>query len=89
MNEITQNGLKVKQTKEWIEVNGVRTEIPEWIKKRGNSLQVVNNVIRYNGYYFDYHNREFISSKPSGKKSKRKLDKFSLFALFLRLFKNR
>lgn len=54
MNVINQNGRKVIQTKDWIEVDGIRTDFPTHVKSGwSNSLSMTNDTIVINGYVFD------------------------------------
>lgn len=57
MNKININGLKVVQTSEYIEVNGIRTDIPKHIQS--GSLSMINDRIYINDYEFDPKNRTF------------------------------
>lgn len=60
MNIINQNGLKIIQTKDWIEVDGIRTDIPKHVKSGwNNSLSMTNKTIIINGYVFDPTNKTF------------------------------
>jgi hypothetical protein len=59
MNIITQNGKKIVQTSEYIEVDGVRTPLPKHVKSCGNSMRVVGGTITINGYRFDPVSKTF------------------------------
>jgi len=63
MNKITQNGHTINQEDNYIEVDGVRTELPDYVKSKSNYLVVVNGLIKINGYIFNPKNKTFKKEK--------------------------
>lgn len=49
MNEIQQGKAHIRQTSEWIEVNGDRYYFPEHVKGRDMSLSMIDGVVLING----------------------------------------
>ena len=49
MNEIQQGKVHIRQTSEWIEVNGDRHYFPAHVQGRNMSLSVVDGVVLLNG----------------------------------------
>lgn len=59
MNEIIQDGIRIRQTSESIWVNGVEYPLPEKVKSKDNQMSVINGEITINGYKFNPKTTEF------------------------------
>ena len=59
MNKVTINGRKIIQTSEFIEVDGIRTDIPTHVKSASNNCSIINSDIFINGYKFNPISRTF------------------------------
>lgn len=53
MNKISQNGVKITQTKDSIIYNGVEYKLPDNVKSTHNRISMINGKIKVNGYLFD------------------------------------